>query len=228
MAFNYSPKIVTDGLVFAVDAANRKSYTSGSSTWIDLVGGNNGVLTNGPTFDSGNGGSIVFDGVNDQIYTTSGDVFNIQGPGNITAVFKINNISSKTHTSILSILKPNNGIQIGFRNNGSSFGVFKYGGNFLLDITNQLNFPQQGEITHISINFNNSNITYYKNGIQIQSTTSASNQTGNAPYIISGYTIGNYTENFAGNLYLTSIYNRILTPQEITQNYNALKGRFGL
>jgi hypothetical protein len=68
MAFNYSPKIITDGLVLYLDAANPKSYVSGSTTWGDLSrGGNNGTLVNGPTFSSANGGSIVFDGVNDYI-----------------------------------------------------------------------------------------------------------------------------------------------------------------
>ena len=62
MAFNYSPKTVTDGLVFAVDAANKKSYPGSGTTWTDLAGSNDGTLTNGPTFDSGNGGSIDFDG----------------------------------------------------------------------------------------------------------------------------------------------------------------------
>ena len=67
MAFSYSPKIVTDGLVFAVDAANKKSYPGSGTTWTDLAGSNDGTLTNGPTFDSGNGGSIVFDGSDDYI-----------------------------------------------------------------------------------------------------------------------------------------------------------------
>jgi hypothetical protein len=68
MAFIHSPKIVTDGLVLALDAGNTKSYTSGSTTWFDKSGfGNNGTLTNGPTFSSANGGSIVFDGVNDYV-----------------------------------------------------------------------------------------------------------------------------------------------------------------
>ena len=63
MAFNYSPKIVTDGLVLCLDAGNPNSYPGSGNTWTDLSRGrNNGTLTNGPTFDSGNGGSIVFDG----------------------------------------------------------------------------------------------------------------------------------------------------------------------
>ena len=53
MAFRYSPKIVTDGLVLYLDAANPKSYVSGSTLWNDLtINSNNGVLTNGPTFSS--------------------------------------------------------------------------------------------------------------------------------------------------------------------------------
>jgi hypothetical protein len=56
--------IITDGLVLLLDAANSKSYPGTGTTWTDLSrSGNNGTLINGPTFNSGNGGSIVFDGV---------------------------------------------------------------------------------------------------------------------------------------------------------------------
>jgi len=59
-------KIITNGLVFHLDAAQLRSYPTTGTTWTDLSGGgNNGTLINGPTFNSGNGGSIVFDGVND-------------------------------------------------------------------------------------------------------------------------------------------------------------------
>ena len=55
------PNIITDGLVLALDAASPRSYPGTGTTWYDVSGyGNNGTLTNGPTFDSGNGGSIVF------------------------------------------------------------------------------------------------------------------------------------------------------------------------
>ena len=67
MAFNYSPKIVTDGLVFAVDASNKKSYPGSGTTWSDLVGSNNATLDNGPTYSSSNGGGIVFDGSDDHV-----------------------------------------------------------------------------------------------------------------------------------------------------------------
>jgi hypothetical protein len=71
MAGNVAPNIITDGLVLYLDAANTKSYVSGSTAWNDLVGTNNGTLVNGPTFSSANGGSIVFDGVDDYAITPS-------------------------------------------------------------------------------------------------------------------------------------------------------------
>lgn len=68
MSNTYGPRIVSDGLVLHLDAANQRSYVSGSTVWNDLSNnGNNGTLTNGPTFNTDSKGSIVFDGVNDTI-----------------------------------------------------------------------------------------------------------------------------------------------------------------
>ena len=72
MAFSYSPKIITDGLVLYLDAANPYSYVSGSTAWNDISrGGNNGTLINGPTFSIESLGSIVFDGTNDYVAATN-------------------------------------------------------------------------------------------------------------------------------------------------------------
>ena len=80
MAQHYGPHMVTDELVFCLDAADKASY-SGSiqggvvTTWTDLSGyGNNGTLNHGPTFDSGNCGSIVFDGSNDNVQVNAAGV----------------------------------------------------------------------------------------------------------------------------------------------------------
>jgi len=68
MAIHRGPKIITNGLILCLDAASTKSYPGSGTTWFDRSGnGNNGVLTNGPTFSSTNGGSIVFDGTNDYV-----------------------------------------------------------------------------------------------------------------------------------------------------------------
>jgi hypothetical protein len=68
MSLSHSPSIVTNGLVFCLDAANSKSYPGTGTDWTDLSGNQiNGILTNGPAYNSSNGGSIVFDGINDYI-----------------------------------------------------------------------------------------------------------------------------------------------------------------
>ena len=77
MGLGHSPRIVTDGLVLCLDAANKRSYPGTGTTWTDLKGENNGTLTNGPTFDSSNKGSIVFDGTNDYINCGNGSEFSI-------------------------------------------------------------------------------------------------------------------------------------------------------
>jgi hypothetical protein len=70
--YKNTPPIVTNGLLIALDAANPMSYTSGSTIWRDISGNNiSGSLVNGPTFSSIYGGSIIFDGVNDRIQTST-------------------------------------------------------------------------------------------------------------------------------------------------------------
>ena len=67
-AYLQSLGIVTDGMVLNLDAGTPLSYPGSGTTWTDLSGnGRNGTLTNGPTYNSANGGSIVFDGSNDYI-----------------------------------------------------------------------------------------------------------------------------------------------------------------
>ena len=76
MSGSISRKLVTDGLILYIDAANSKSYPDSGTTWFDLTSNNNnGVLTNGPTFDSANGGSIVFDGVDDYVKPPAASLF---------------------------------------------------------------------------------------------------------------------------------------------------------
>ena len=93
--FKNTPPIVTNGLVLSLDAANSKSYVSGSTVWRDMSGnGTNGTLTNGPTFSSANGGIIIFDGVNDYIDNTV----------NLTQINNIANSSSFTFSSTFRLL----------------------------------------------------------------------------------------------------------------------------
>ena len=75
MALAHSPRIVRDSLAFYLDAANTKSYPGSGTTWTDISGkGTNATLTNGPTFNSGNIGSIALDGTNDYLLNSNAGV----------------------------------------------------------------------------------------------------------------------------------------------------------
>ena len=69
MGVSGGPNIIEDGLVLCLDAGSTKSYPDSGNTWYNLSGNNHSTLTNGPVFNSTNGGSIDFDGVNDRIET---------------------------------------------------------------------------------------------------------------------------------------------------------------
>ncbi len=84
------PNIITNGLILELDAANRKSYPGSGTTWTDLSGnGNTGTLTNGPTFSSANGGSIVFDGVDDYVNCGNASSLNFERTNSFSFCFWI-------------------------------------------------------------------------------------------------------------------------------------------
>jgi hypothetical protein len=65
MSFNYSPKIITDGLVAYYDVMNTRSYPTSGDVWYDLKNANNGTINpGGASYDSNDGGSLFFDGSN--------------------------------------------------------------------------------------------------------------------------------------------------------------------
>jgi hypothetical protein len=221
MAFSYSPSIVTNGLVLYLDAANIRSYTSGSTIWRDLSrGGNNGTLTNGPTFNSSNGGNIVFDGVDDYV-TFSTITTNVY---TIDFWYKMGGNDS-TYGYFAS--SGTNGLAIseGGLSNGLVYGQFYYynGSNLF----NLANIPSTINWNHISvvINTTSNNFQLFGNGIQLTNTTIISMATSITD--IGRYVVANV--NFLkGNLASYKIYNRALTSTEILQNFNATKRRFGL
>ena len=153
MATQYAfGKIVTNGLVLALDAANPKSYVSGSTTWRDLSGNNNsGSLVNGPTYSSDSGGSIVLDGVDDGVTVPTKTT--LQPPTSLTleSIFKINNYT--------------NGMYI-ISHSGNGLGAFvKYGFRLLTSGGVSANINPISTVTALSSNINIINfiIIIYKN-----------------------------------------------------------------
>ena len=95
MGLAHSPSIVMNGLVLALDAANSKSYPGSGTTWTDLSGNSNtGTLTNGPTYNSANGGSIVFDGVDDGVNIPHNSNIDIRNQITIECLFYLNSFTA--------------------------------------------------------------------------------------------------------------------------------------
>jgi hypothetical protein len=222
------PNIVTNGLVLHLDAANTKSYPGSGTTWVDKSGyGNNGTLTNGPTFSSLNGGSIVFDGTNDYV-----SILN-----NTTVSFTIGCWINTTATSYT-------GTQ-GYEGNGIVWSdVGGVANDFVLSILNNKASWFTGDNTttinstttintgawfYITVVKNGSNSTkeLFINSISESTGTSGtSTLTANPNIAIGGNTLD--SKYFSGKIAQVQIYNRALSAQEVLQNYNATKSRFNL
>ena len=226
MATKYSPKIVTNGLVLSLDAANTKSYPKSGTTWSDLSGnGNTGTLTNGPTFNAANMGSIVFDGSDDYCRVQNFTSMNVQGPGTVTYWGKFSNLgSSGVYKTALTITNGlgTGALQVGLRD--AQGIVWKSGGVTLLSY----NTPTLNRITQWTLTFDNSNLQMYIDGILTNSTTSAVAQTATAADFYLATYSADALEAFSGTIYSSAVYNRVLTASEVLQNYNATKSRFGL
>ena len=227
MAFNFSPKVVTDGLVLYLDAANTKSYPGSGTTWSDLSrSGNNGTLTNGPTFNSGNGGSIVFDGTNDFVDLGVTNLSTTLSSVTLNFFLKITKVNTKQAiiSSYTSIPQGGWGIEL-LANNTLNFFGFSNTTTFTDVQTTQTYALNQ--ILNICCVFGNSTFIIYVNGVQsaLKSGISTIYRTST---IRLGITPPSAVIPFQGNIYQTSIYNKALTAQEIQQNYNATKTRYGL
>lgn len=227
-------KIVRNGLVLYLDAGNPNSYGGGGFTiWNDLTYfKNNGTLINGPTYNSNNGGSIVFDGTNDFIQINNSNSLNPTQTITLCSWAKYNGIYSGNNSPI--IFKKNNGSSyfeqyvLAFNGNGS-IGLGLGNGSNNQSITTPSTYTNQIVNVVGIIDTITSSLKIYINGILKVSglTIYSSMSTSTSPLVIGAYNQP-FTGFMGGNIYNTSIYNRVLNPSEILQNYNSTKSRFGL
>ncbi len=220
------PNPVTDGLAFSVDAANPDSYVSGSNVWKDqTVNQNNGTLINGPTFDSADGGSIVFDGTDDYIQfpqNTAGqftrDVMSFE------AWVLLDSMASTYPILVIdrSIWNGADGIEIYTQNNPPNLQM-RGGGPTVLTSTSTFAL---GQWHHFVFTFNSTTGQIYING-QLDKSGTIGAVTGNSTY---NMYLGNYgganVYEWDGKMASIKIYHKVLSPSEVLQNYNALKNRF--
>ena len=237
MAFSFQPSIVSNGLVLCLDAGNRRSYPGSGTVWTDLKTSITGSLTNGPTFSSGNLGSVVFDG--------SDDYVNFRDPGNIGI-----DLSNKTISCW--IYKTANG-DYGLVDKDYDLGATYGGWGLWIQANNKLwwwnakdkdlkdtgsTTVQNNVWTHCTATYDYTNKTarFYINGSLNSTITNATIvevSSAGANFVLGATrvstafaTAGQFF--FPGRISSVHIYNRILSATEVLQNYNALKGRFGL
>lgn len=230
MATFYNPQIITSGLIVCLDAANTKCYPGSGTTMTDLTGrGNTGTLTNGPTFNSANGGSIVLDGTNDYI---NGTDISSTFTGNMTAEAWIKvNVASGDWVRIVGTG--------GNNSTNRTFGLWyhidqkllwqRYGGSG--GGSDPAIFPNSPVLTvgswhHVAATTSGSSHVLYLNGNQIGTATAAGSWAASTENITIGYSLFHSAGN--ANIGIVRLYNVGLTAQQILENYNATRSRYGI
>jgi len=245
MAFRYSPKIVTDSLSFYLDAANTKSYVSGSTSWNDISKSQltSSVTYSGysPTYVSNGGGGFNFNSFGVTItqsngFTLSQDILRF-GTGDYTIEIALN-VTQPYGSGYQNIISAGNNLISGA--SGSYAGIFVRGASGFINFFNgavgvlSTNVPYTtGQTLVIAFSKQGNTMVSYKNGVLVGSVTSAgafdATET-NGNVVIGTIVSTTYTgqQSFIGTIYSIKIYNRALTSDEILQNYNSTKSRFGL
>jgi hypothetical protein len=212
-------------LVLLLDAADKNSYPGSGTTWTDISGrGNHGTLTSGPTFNGSNGGSIVFDGIDDYV-----SVPNAASLNSTTQTINVWYMSTSLPARQATIVGKHD-----------AFGSYN-GYNILTGNTIQIKGPQNGAA--LSYGPSNALVSvwyfatltmtingpteFYVNGVSVGTGTTP-NFTMSSNELRIGRSSDSFWSIFTGKIAVVQIYNRILSATEILQNYNTTKPRFGL
>jgi hypothetical protein len=234
MATLYSPKIVTDGLIIALDAANVKSYSGSGTTWTDLSqNGRNGTLVNGPTFDSANGGNIVFDGTNDVVRVVNPTtVITADSPLTVSTWVKVN---SSGQAIVDTINDSTTWDGWGLWANGPSnrfrwllLKQYSIPGPAIELFLNS-NTTWNGSWQHVTAVYTGTQGLIYINGI----LDASANYSGGYDVAAAQANIGIGARTTAAgptncNIAQVQVYNRALSATEVLQNFNATRNRFGV
>jgi hypothetical protein len=234
MGFNYSPKIVTDGLVLYLDVANSKSYPGSGTIWRDLSkNSHTATLVNGVTYDSYNGTRAFGFNTTQQRYVSTTFTLPQQS---LSSSFSINTwFVSEFQSDILVA---------GYR--GPALTFYKITPNKFEMYPGEVYLPSNLNRWNnmcavwdgATFGANTNNMKYYYNSLSTPTLTistsppylrDADNPTfysGNMPFYVGGDPTGN--DYFQGYIAIVQVYNRALTNSEVIQNYNSLKSRFGL
>jgi len=229
MATAYNPGIVTSGLLFCFDIGNARSYPGSGSTTYDIgSSGNNGTLYNTPAYSSSNGGYLTLNGTNNYIdFGTAANLKNttcsfeawfnpnaVTGYGDGAVLLNITDGTNWRNGAGLSVY---NGLLYG----GVANGTTNYSATYAIST---------GSWIQAVMTFNSSSgaINTYTNGTLRSTTTGASCVFNATNKLWSGWGGPGYTSYLSTKIACGRVYSSALTASEVLQNYNALRGRFGL
>ena len=221
MAFRFSPKVVTDGLVLYLDAANTKSYPGTGSNWFDLSGKNNhGDIIGGVTFSNSNGGSIVFDGVSDYV-NINGNTDSL----NSISVYTVDIWIKSSYTGNNVILEKGLNTKMVIQPESSFWWYGDAGVGYISKFEESPSIRLNGSWLNICISHSSNSARFYLNSVLVAERF-ISNISSNSSDIKLMSRDG--TNSQSGSISSLKIYNRKLTDSEVLQNYSAKKSRFGL
>ena len=218
------PHIVTDGLVFAVDAGSERSYAGTGTTWKDLSAtGINGTLTNGPTFNSSNGGSFLFDNTDDYVSLGASSELSITNQISVFSWVKVNTFSAWD-----GVFGTYDGVNfVHFQLAYGRLNVYIYGPNAGYgSLDSGYDKLTAGEWSNIGLTFGSQTLKVYLNGVAMPTTVTGSSANIGGTSEMSIGRVFSGSRYLGGNLANTMIYNKALSQAEVTQNYNAEKSRF--
>jgi prepilin-type N-terminal cleavage/methylation domain-containing protein len=243
--------IVTNGLVLHLDAGNPASYPGTGNTWFDISGNNNnGTLVSDPstpTYSSDDGGSLVFDGIDDRVSLLTSFLPNqlFADNGGAWTVscwfrFPITPVGTRVNNTSWSLIGRAGGI-------ATSGHFILFVGSATDNVYGQyspykLSATIRGAVTvispssvnnntynYVTLTWNGSSGAIYFNSQQpINMNVGIAGQQDYSNFFIGSNSGSPQNHSYSGNIGQVSIYNRALTPQEIEQNFNATRGRFGL
>ena len=239
MSYRTGPKIVTDGLVLCLDAASTKSYPGSGSTWYDLSENKrNGTISNA-IYNSMNRGVIAFDGSSDKVEGTLSSGLN--APFTLEYFGRFNNVTQYDFEYFGSVGDNGFRTMISVSKIGTRFSQSSYDGHMYLYtgetyvVLTDISLANTEWVHLVAVATTTSPYAkVYKNGVEgnlVSPISGVSTSIGGVINTNSTYRIGAWSDNtwwLNGQIGFHRIYNRALTNDEITQNYNATKGRFGL
>jgi len=215
-------QIVTNGLILALDASDRNSYPGTGTSWFDMSGnGNTGTLVNSPTFSTSNGGVLVFDGNSKRVTTT----VQRRATMSLECFFKPNvqtgnNILFGSQGTGVDLIK------IGKERFGATTWVIFFGPNGYTDSASSGYNSWDGNWHHMCFSSNNGTGSLYIDGV-LRFGPHIFGATSRTDSLIIGGDGPNETF-FNGSIANVKFYSTSLSLEQVSQNYNAEKSRFGL